>query len=93
MTLFGISNAFPIDTMLFSLFLRVYLFVFREGKGGRERNISVPEKHPSAASRTLPTRDLARKPGVCPDWESNQCPFGLQYDTRPTEPYQLGMHF
>ena len=39
----------------------------------RERNINVwsPLTWP-------PTGDLARHPGMCPDWESNQQPFGLQ---------------
>ena len=30
------------------------------------------------ASRVAPTGDLARNPGMCPDWESNWQPFGLQ---------------
>ena len=30
------------------------------------------------ASHVPPTGDLAYNPGVCPDWESNQRPFGLQ---------------
>ena len=35
------------------------------------------KKHPLVASCTL-TGDLAHNPGVCPDWESNWQPFGLQ---------------
>ena len=42
------------------------------------------------ASRVPPTRDLARNPGVCPDWESNWPPFGLQAGTQSTEPHQPG---
>ena len=33
-----------------------------------------------------PTGDLACNPGMCPDWESNWRPFGLQAGTQPTEP-------
>ena len=34
--------------------------------------------------------DLAHNPGMCPDWESNQQPFGLQACTQSTEPHQPG---
>ena len=39
----------------------------------RERYISVQEIHQSVDSR-MPssTGDLARNPGMCPDWELNQ---------------------
>ena len=49
---------------------------------GRERNINVwlPLAH-------SPTGDLSQNPGMCPDWESNQRPFGLQADTQSTEPH------
>ena len=43
------------------------------------------------ASRTSPTGDLARYPAMCPDWESNWRPFGLQAGTRSTEPHQPGL--
>ena len=69
-------------------FLNVYVFIFRgEGKEKeRERNINVqlPLMHP-------PTRDLAHNPGMCPDWESNQQPFGLQGHPQSTEPHQPGL--
>ena len=35
-----------------------------------------------------PTGDLACNPGLCPDWESNQQPFGLEAGTKSTEPHQ-----
>ena len=41
----------------------------------------------------LPTEDLARHPGMCPDWESNQQAFGSQASTQSTEPQQLGLNF
>ena len=34
------------------------------------------------------TRDLACKPGMCADWESNQQPFGSQAGAQSTEPHQ-----
>ena len=41
-------------------------------------------------TRAAPTGDLARNPGMCPDWESNQRPFGLQASTQSSEPHQPG---
>ena len=37
-----------------------------------------------------PTGDLAHNPGMCPDWESNRRPFGLQAGTQSSEPHQPG---
>ena len=37
--------------------------------------------------------NLARNPGRCPDWESNQRPFGLQAGAQSTEPHQPGLCF
>ena len=62
---------------------RFYLFIFRERgrKGEREG-----EKHQCVvASHAPPSGDLAHSPGMCPDWESNQQPFGLQAGTQSTE--------
>ena len=39
-----------------------------------------------------PTGDLAGNPGMCPDWESNQQPFGSQASTQSTELHQPGQH-
>ena len=41
---------------------------------------------------SAPYRGLARNPGMCPDWESNQQPFGLQVSTQSTEPHQPGQN-
>ena len=50
------------------------------------------EKHQCAvASHTPLTGDLAHNPGMCPDWELNSQPFGLQADTQSTEPQQPGL--
>ena len=35
-----------------------------------------------------PTGDLACNPGIYPDWELNQQPFGLQASIQSTEPHQ-----
>ena len=34
--------------------------------------------------------DLACNLGMCPDWELNQRPFGLQTGAQSTEPHQPG---
>ena len=43
-------------------------------------------------SRT-PTGYLVCNTGICPDWESNQQPFGLQAGAQSTEPHQPGQQF
>ena len=64
----------------------IYLCLERRGEGEREG-----EKHQCVvASCTPPTGNLAHNPGMCPDWESNQWPFGSQAGTQSTEPHQLG---
>ena len=61
----------------------IYLFWERGSEGEREG-----EEHPCVvASREPPTGDLARNPGVCPDWESNWQPFGLQAATQSEVAY------
>ena len=72
--------------MCFIYFLkRFYLFIFRErGKEGEKHQCVV-------ASCTPPTGDLACNLGICPDWESNRRPFGLQASTQSTEPHQPGL--
>ena len=44
------------------------------------------------ASHAPPTGDLARNPGMSPDWDSNQRPFGLQAGAQSTEPHQPGLY-
>ena len=52
------------------------------------------EKHQCVVASCMPpTRDLACKPGMHPDWESNQQPFGSQATTQSTEPHQTGHAF
>ena len=57
-----------IDTFYFLFyFLKDFIYLFLERAEGRERNINlwVPLVCP-------PTGDLARNPGMCPDWELSQ---------------------
>ena len=66
---------------------RFYLFIFRgEREKERERNINVwlPLVHP-----TLGTP--AYNPGMCPDWDSSQRPFGSQVVTQSTESHYSGL--
>ena len=67
------------------LFLRFYLFTFRERKGGREGNINVwlPLKRPLLGN-------LTSNPDMCSNWELNQRPFGSQAGTQSTGPHQPG---
>ena len=71
-----------------TFFFLFYLFIFgereREGEREGEKNQCV------VASCAPPTGDPAHNPGVCPEWESNQGPFGLQARTQSPEPHQPG---
>ena len=51
-------------------------------------------KHQCVVACHVPcTGDLACNPGMCPDWESNQQPFGSQCTEpfSPLEPHQPGL--
>ena len=48
-------------------------------------------KHQGVVASQVPlTGDLARNPGMCPDWESNRRPFGSQSGAQSTELRQPG---
>ena len=50
------------------------------------------EKHQWAVASQAPlVGGLACNPGMCPDWEWNQGPFGLQAGAQSTEPFQPGL--
>ena len=72
-----------------SFFKKDFIYLFLErGEGSeneRERNINVclPLAHPLLGTWC--------NPGVCPDWESNWRPFGLQAGTQSAEPHQPGL--
>ena len=57
--------------------------------GGRKRG---REHQYVVTSQVPPTRDLAHNPGMCPDWELNQGPFGSQASAQSTEPHQPGLY-
>ena len=70
----------------FTFFFFKILFLERgEGREkGRETAMCGCLSHASL------TGDLAHSPGMCPDWESNQGPFGLQASAQSTELHQPG---
>ena len=68
---------------------KMYLFIFRHRRREGERE---GEKHQCvAACRASPGGHPAHNPGMCPDWESNQQPVGLQAGAQSTEPHQPGL--
>ena len=70
------------------MFLFSIYFIFTESGGEGERE---GETHPCVvASHAPPTGDPAHNPGICPDWELNQQPFGLQASPQSTEQQQPG---
>ena len=65
----------------------MFIYFLERGKEGEREG----EKYQYAAASRMPsTGDVACKPGMCPDWESNRGPFALQATTQPTEPHQPG---
>ena len=42
------------------------------------------------ASHSPRAGDPVHNPGMCPAWEPNQCPFGLQASAQSTEPHHPG---
>ena len=74
--------------VIFYFLFKRFLFILRErGREGEREG----EKHQCVVvSHVPPSGDLARNPGMCPDWESNQQHFGLQACILPTEPHQRG---
>ena len=66
-----------------------YLFYFEREEGKekeRERNINV-----WLPLTCAPPGDLARKPGMCYDWESNRRTLGSWPGAQSTEPHQPGL--
>ena len=83
-------------TILFSLLKVLFVFIFRErGREGEREG----EKHQCVVASCMPpTGDLARNPGMCPDWELNQRTLGSQDDTQSTKLVgfkclSLGVHY
>ena len=64
----------------------IYLFLERGREGERE----VEKCQCMVPSHTPPTRDLTCNSGMCPDWELNPWPFGIQAGAQSTEPHHPG---
>ena len=89
-----VKGCTPLNSMASQFFKRILFIYFqREEKGGRETSMARDTwiGHLLVASRMPPTGDLAHNPGMCPDWESNQQPFGSQTGTQSTKPQQPGI--
>ena len=79
------------QTCLFSIFKNIFLIYFqRGGLGNKRRRKAKYERMRSVAFHTPPTGGLACSPSTCPDWESNQQPFGPKAGAQLTEPHQQG---
>ena len=75
---------------MYSFFKDIYLFIYFREK--RREGESVLEKHWCVVASHAPsTGDLACNPGMCPDWESKQQPFGFQACIQSTDPHQPGL--
>ena len=77
---------FTIPITFWDFFVRFYLFTFRERGREGEKHRCVRDQ----LSLMPPSGDLARNPGMCPDWESNQRPVSVQAGTQSIEPHQPG---
>ena len=78
---------FKMYNIIISFFNLIYLFLER---GGREGEREGGKHQCVVASHAPTTGKQACNPGMCPDWESNQQPFGSQAGTQSTEPHQPG---
>ena len=68
---------------IFKLKKKDFIYLFLE-RGGGER-----EKHQCVVAPCIPPiGDLACNLGLCPDWDSNRLPFGLQSGAQSTELHQ-----
>ena len=83
------SNNTYVWTDMFIFFkVYIYLFLERGWEGKREG-----EKHQCVVASHALYGDLAHDPGMCPDWESNWWPFGLQAGAQCTELHQPGLNW
>ena len=84
------ENDITLKEMNGYLFFKKYLInLFRQRRKEGERE--GKKYHCVVASCALPNGALACNPGMCPDWESNQQPCGLQASDQSTEPQQPGL--
>ena len=66
----------------YSFFKKKILLIYFLEKG-REGEREGEKRQCVVVSSAPPTGDLARNPGMCPDWESNRRPFDSQAGTQP----------
>ena len=66
------------------------LFIFTEGKGWRKRGREISM---GGCFSRVSSGDLARNPGMYPDWELNWCPFGSQAMLKPLSHTSQGILF
>ena len=59
----------------------------REGETVGEKHQYVRDTSTGCLSQAL-NQGLGLQPGMCPDWEWNRQPFGLQAGAQPTKPHQ-----
>ena len=70
------------------LFLDFIFYLFLEGGSQKGRETVKGDQLPLPQPHSVPLiGDLAGKPDMFPDWESNQQPFILQADVQSTEPH------
>ena len=67
----------------FKDFIHLFLGRGEERKRGRETSMC-------GCLSCAPYWEPGPQPGMCPNWESNQRPFGSQAGTQSTEPHQPG---
>ena len=78
-------------SLLFLFLKKIYcLFIFR--KRGREGQREGGKHQCVVASHMPHTGALALNPGICPSWELNWLPLGLQASAQSTEPHQPGLY-
>ena len=80
--------------LCFCLFVKIlYLFLERERKRGRETLIWEISISCLFYTPKLGTDQTHCNPGMCPERESDWCPFTLQDDAQSTEPHGSGLIF
>ena len=64
------NSVLPAFIKGFNLFIYLFIYLKRRGKGGRKRERSTDETELPLTH--APIREQARIPGMCPNWKSNQ---------------------
>ena len=86
---YNFSDYKSLKFIIFSFLKKIsFIYFFRE------RRREEKERHQwVVVSCTPPTGDLAHNPGICPDWEWNQRPFGSQAGAQSTKPHKPGWSY